>query len=63
MSATKDVTIWCDGPGCHSWTYGGGQPLHTVALAREAARKLGWKCYRPGGRTRDLCPVCAERSA
>lgn len=73
MTATRDVTIWCDhgydpitGPEtgrrpCPEWTTG-----DTTKGAREDARMAGWK-YLPGhpttGPGQDLCPTHAREHA
>lgn len=55
MSTSKEVTVWCDGDGCHNWTHGDRGPHATAADARKGARREGW--VRADGR--DLCPACA----
>lgn len=57
MTATKEVTIWCDGPDCLRWTYGAGVS-RTAKEARWGARLKGW-VHRNG---KDLCPYCKERT-
>lgn len=54
MSTSREVTVWCDGDGCHAWTYGADAPHRTAATARRGARAEGW-VHRDG---RDLCPAC-----
>lgn len=61
MSATREVTIWCDGvlpdgTRCPSWSYGTEHPRSTAKQARASIRKLGWR--RVG--SRDLCSSCVE---
>lgn len=57
MTASRHVTIWCDGEDaqgrCWEWT-GGDQPR--ALNARRDARQNGW-VYRDG---RDLCPLHAH---
>lgn len=72
MTATRDVTLWCDHDydpvadresgrrPCPEWTIG-----DTAKFAREDARKAGWH-YVAGhpttGPGRDLCPKHARES-
>ena len=71
MTASRNVTIWCN--GCGTWTSGGA---HTAADARAEARTEGWRTGVPGthvipedsrarslfrpGDPRDFCPDCKE---
>lgn len=56
MTATRYVTIWCDGDGCGDWI---GQHEHTAVAARVYARNHGWG--RKVGN--DLCPACLSSTA
>lgn len=53
MTATRDVTIWCDGVDgrypCVCWDMGDDAKSVRATLRRE-----GWLVGLPGGR--DLCP-------
>lgn len=56
MTATKDVTLWCDGEDCFDWvTTGDSQIPRTRQKAREGKQRWG---FRAG---RDLCHECAEK--
>lgn len=55
MTASRYVTVWCDGPDCVQWCTATGSQ-HTAVDARKAAAAVGWSVQRPGGR--DLCPDC-----
>lgn len=52
MTATKDVTLWCNGPGCVEWTTAGHS---RVADTRRLAHLEGW--HHIGDK--DFCPRCA----
>lgn len=58
MTATRDVTIWCDHGGpmkCGAWITG-----DTAASARREGRTAGWRYESGHGLPRDLCPKHAE---
>ena len=55
MTATREVTIWCDvGPDEASMSCGEFVTGDTAARARRGAKVRGWKVAAPGGR--DYCP-------
>lgn len=64
MTATKDVTVWCDygydpSSGHRSCNARHEAPAWTVSEARASARRAGWRYVRghPAGQAeRDLCP-------
>lgn len=51
MSASKNVTLWCDFPNCLQHWEGGGASGHSVSQTRLEARSYGWR-YRDG---KDTC--------
>lgn len=59
MSATREVTIWCDGgvdgSTCGVWYQAGGETARSVRETRAEAKRSGWRY----GRGKDLCPVCS----
>lgn len=56
MSASREVTIWCD--RCSNWEYGPMGPHRSADKARRDLRRQGW--VRRGNR--DLCPRCVEET-
>lgn len=65
MSVTKQVTIWCDGPGingaetCFAWEYGDSGVNDATFVRRDLRKRLGWRRTRDG---HDLCPDCVRKS-
>lgn len=57
MSASADVTIWCDAPGCNEWAQ--SDSGDGIAATRAALKRRGWR--RKAGL--DLCRECVEAAA
>lgn len=57
MSIIVTTDIQCDGAGCLRWTDGVASTRIQIRLAREEARKVGWRHYDG----KDLCPACVKK--
>lgn len=64
MTATREVTIWCNGRSvdnlaCLVWERVPGPAVD----ARQTLRSRGWTYARIDGVLKDFCPVCSARRA
>lgn len=57
MSASTDVTIWCDAEGCFEWAQ--GEAGWNASRVRGSLYPSGWIRVRRDGRTIDVCSECA----
>jgi len=53
MSATREITIWCEGKGCGVWAR---ESTSKTSIARAILMRQGWSCTPAG----DFCPECAK---
>lgn len=54
MSFTKEITIWCDEPGCDYCEYGGWTVVNDM---RNHLKSVGWT----HSKGKDFCPVCSKK--